>query len=135
MEGTVSMLNEERVILMTKMESFAGHEGKKDAQINQYFRSDYVGFQVLKSVISATIVYVILFISYLLVRFDAVMQNLYNMDLIQQGKKFLVYYILLVGVYSVASYIIYSYRYAGMRKNMKTYYSNLKRLNKMYEKE
>lgn len=129
------MLNEERVILMTKMESFAGHEGKKDARINQYFRSDYVGFQVLKSVISATIVYVILFISYLLVRFDAVMQNLYNMDLIQQGKKFLVYYILLVGVYSVASYIIYSYRYAGMRKNMKTYYSNLKRLNKMYEKE
>ncbi|MCH4190975.1 MAG: hypothetical protein LKF52_01620 [Butyrivibrio sp.] len=129
------MLNEERVILMTKMESFAEHEGRKDTKINQYFRSDYVGFQVLKSVISATVVYVILFVSYLLIRFDTVMQNLYNLDLVQQGRRFLIFYILLVGGYSVASYIIYSYRYAGMRKNMKTYYSNLKRLNKMYEKE
>ena len=129
------MLNEERVILMTTMTSFTQHEGKKDTEINQYFRSDYVGLQVLKSALCATAAYIILFISYMLLSFDKVMQNLYNMDLVAQGRKFLIYYIILVGGYSVVSYIIYSFRYARMRKNMKTYYTNLKRLNKMYEKE
>ena len=129
------MLNEERVILMTKITSFTQHDGKKDTEINQYFRSDYVGLQVLKSALCATIAYIILFISYMLLSFDMVMQNLYNLDLIAQGKKFLIYYIVLVGGYSVVSYIIYSFRYARMRKNMKTYYTNLKRLDKMYEKE
>ena len=129
------MLNEERVILMTRMTSFTQHEGKKDTEINQYFRSDYVGLQVLKSALCATAAYIILFISYMLLSLDKVMQNLYNMDLVAQGRKFLIYYIVLVGGYSVVSYIIYSFRYARMRKNMKTYYTNLKRLNKMYEKE
>ena len=129
------MLNEERVILMTRMTSFTQHEGKKDTEINQYFRSDYVGLQVLKSALCATAAYIILFISYMLLSFDKVMQSLYDMDLIAQGRKFLIYYIILVGGYSVVSYIIYSFRYARMRKNMKTYYTNLKRLNKMYEKE
>lgn len=129
------MLNEERVILMTRMTSFTQHEGKKDTEINQYFRSDYVGLQVLKSALYATVAYIILFISYMLLSFDKVMQSLYDMDLIAQGRKFLIYYIILVGGYSVVSYIIYSFRYARMRKNMKTYYTNLKRLNKMYEKE
>ena len=129
------MLNEERVILMTRMTSFTQQEGKKDTEINQYFRSDYVGLQVLKSALCATAAYIILFISYMLLSFDKVMQNLYNMDLVAQGRKFLIYYIILVGGYSVVSYIIYSFRYARMRKNMKTYYTNLKRLNKMYEKE
>ncbi len=129
------MLNEERVILMTRMTSFTQHEGKKDTEINQYFRSDYVGLQVLKSALCATVAYIILFISYMLLSFDKVMQSLYDMDLIAQGRKFLIYYIILVGGYSVVSYIIYSFRYARMRKNMKTYYTNLKRLNKMYEKE
>ena len=129
------MLNEERVILMTRMTSFTQHEGKKDTEINQYFRSDYVGLQVLKSALCATVAYIILFISYMLLSFDKVMQSLYDMDLIAQGRKFLIYYIVLVGGYSVVSYIIYSFRYARMRKNMKTYYTNLKRLNKMYEKE
>ena len=54
------MVNRDRVILMTKMSAFRQREGKKSAAINQYFRSDYVGYQVLKSVISATIVYMIL---------------------------------------------------------------------------
>ena len=129
------MLNEERVILMTRMTSFTQHEGKKDTEINQYFRSDYVGLQVLKSALCATVAYIILFISYMLLSFDKVMQSLYDMDLIAQGRKFLIYYIILVGGYSIVSYIIYSFRYARMRKNMKTYYTNLKRLNKMYEKE
>ncbi len=130
------MLNEEKVILMTKMAAFMDREGKKNGAINSYFRSDYVGYNVIKSVISATIVFVVLVATYALYNFEEVISNIYNTDnLLTIGRRYLIYYLLLVGVYSLVSYIVYSYRYSKMRKNMKQYYSNLKKLARMYEKE
>lgn len=49
------MLNEEKVIMMTKLAAFEKREGKKNLSIVNYFRNDYIGFQVLKSVIASTI--------------------------------------------------------------------------------
>ncbi len=129
------MLNEERVILMTRMAAFEQHEGKKNNAINSYFRSDYVGFEVLKSIISATIVYLILVAAYVMYHFSDVLQDIYNTDLMATARKYLVYYIALVAVYSVISAVIYSIRYRRMRGSMKAYYACLKRLNRMYEKE
>lgn len=129
------MLNEERVILMTRMAAYEQREGKENNAINSYFRSDYVGFQVLKSIISATVVYLILVAAYVMYHFSDVLQDVYNTDIAATARKYLVYYIALVAVYSVISYIIYSIRYRQMRKNMRAYYSCLKRLGRMYEKE
>ena len=42
------MLNEERIILMTKLASYESGEGKKNAAIGGYFRSDYIGMQVVR---------------------------------------------------------------------------------------
>ena len=130
------MLDEEKVILMTKMAAFIDREGKKNDAINSYFRSDYVGFNIIKSIISATIVYAIFLAAYVLCKFEEVLSNIYNTEnLLSEGRRCLIYYLLLVGVYSLASYVIYSYRYGKMRKSMKTYYGNLKKLARMYEKK
>ena len=130
------MLNEERVILMTKMAAFVDREGKKNNAINSYFRSDYVGLNVLKSVLSATVVFFIFIGTYVLYNFADVLANIYNTEnLLAVGRRLLIYYLLLVGVYSLASYVIYSYRYSKMRKSMKAYYGDLKKLARMYEKD
>ena len=129
------MLNEERVILMTRMAAFEQHQGKKNNTINSYFRSDYVGFEVLKSIISATIVYLILVAAYVMYHFSDVLQDIYNTDLMATARKYLVYYIALVAVYSVISGVVYSIRYRKMRGSMRAYYACLKRLGRMYEKE
>ena len=130
------MLNEEKVILMTKMAAFIDREGKKNDAINSYFRSDYVGYNIIKSIISATIVYAIFLATYALCKFEEVLSNIYNTEnLLSVGRKWLIYYLLLVGVYSLATYVIYSIRYTKMRKSMKAYYSNLKKLARMYEKK
>lgn len=129
------MLNEERVILMTRMAAYEQREGKENNAINSYFRSDYVGFQVMKSIISATVVYLILVAAYVMYHFSDVLQDVYNTDIAATARKYLIYYIALVAVYSVISYIIYSIRYRRMRKNMRAYYSCLKKLGRMYEKE
>ena len=130
------MLNEEKVILMTKMAAFIDREGKKNDAINSYFKSDYIGFNVLKSLISATIVFGVVVATYVLCNFETVLSNLYNTEnLLAIGRRYLMYYLLLVGVYSLVSYVIYSYRYSKMRKSMKAYYGDLKKLARIYEKE
>lgn len=126
------MLNEERVILMTKMASYEKNEGKKNLEISNYFRSDYIGIQVLKSLLSATIAFVIGFALYILYDFEGFMQNFYKMDLISFAKNALMYYVLVVVVYGFISYLVYSYRYTKAKKSLKRYYNNLKKLNTLY---
>ena len=86
------MLNEERVVLMTKMASYETHEGKKCLAIGSYFRSDYIGWQVLKSIISATIAFVVVFAMYIFYDFEVFMTDIYKMDLLEFAKNVLFYY-------------------------------------------
>ena len=46
------MLSEEKIIRMTKLAAFEKREGKKNLNIVNYYRNDYIGFQVLKSIIA-----------------------------------------------------------------------------------
>ena len=127
------MLNEERVILMTRMESYAENEGKKNMQIGKYYRGDYIGLQILKSILSATVAFVICFAIYILYHFETLLQEMYKMDLIEFAKQILLYYAVTVVAYGVISYLVYAYRYSKAKKNLKGYYNHLKELNSLYE--
>ena len=41
------MLNEEKVVLMTKLAAYEQHRGKKDTKIRRYFRGDFLLMQML----------------------------------------------------------------------------------------
>ena len=127
------MLNEERVILMTKMASYEEHEGKENMKIGKYFRSDYIAVQVLKSVLYATVAFALILGMFVLYDFEVFMQDIYKMDLVSFAKKLLTYYGITVVVYGALSYLIYAYRYSKARKSLKLYYHNLKKLNSLYE--
>lgn len=129
------MLNEERVVLMTKMAAFEEHEGKKSLDIGSYFRSDYIGWQVLKSIISATIAFVVVFAMYIFYDFEVFMTDIYKMDLLEFAKNVLFYYLGTVGIYALISYIVYTVRYSRAKKSLRAYYMNLHRLSSMYRNE
>ena len=129
------MLNEERVILMTHMASYECGEGKKNVKIGNYFRSDYIAIQILKSVISATIAFAIVFALYILYDFEVFMQDLYKIDLIAFAVNVLKYYGVTVVGYGILTYIVSTYRYAKAKKSLKLYYHNLKKLNSLYEQQ
>ena len=129
------MLNEERVILMTRMASYECGEGKKNVKIGNYFRSDYIAVQVLKAVICATIAYAVVFALYIFYDFEVFMQDLYKIDLIAFAKNTLIYYGITVGVYSVLAYVVSTYQYAMAKNNLKLYYHNLKKLSSMYDQQ
>lgn len=129
------MLNEERIKLMTKMAAYEADEGKKNVAIGNYFRGDYIGLQVIKSIISATIAFVIVFGLFVFYDFEVFMSDIYKMDLLGFGRTVITAYLIFVAVYALISYTIYTYRYAKARKSLKMYYNNLKKLAYLYDKE
>ena len=135
LRGMIKMLNEERVILMTRMASYECGEGKKNVKIGNYFRSDYIAVQVLKSVICATIAYAVAFALYIFYDFEIFMQDLYKIDLIAFAKNALTYYGITVAGYGILTYIVSTYRHAKAKNNLKRYYHNLKKLNSLYDQQ
>ena len=129
------MLNEERVVLMTKMASYEARDGKKCLAIGSYFRSDYIGWQVLKSIISATIAFVVVFAMYIFYDFEIFMTEIYKMDLLGFAKHILYLYLGTVGADSCISYVVYTVRYSRASKSLRAYYMNLHKLSAMYKNE
>lgn len=129
------MLNEERVVLMTKMASYEAHEGKRCLAIGSYFRNDYIGWQVLKSIISATIAFVVVFAMYIFYDFEIFMTDIYKMDLLEFAKNVLFFYLGTVGAYALISYVVYAVRYSREKKSLRAYYMNLHKLSSMYKNE
>lgn len=127
------MLNEKRIILMTKMASYEANEGKRNVAIGSYFRSDYIGWQVLKSIISATIAFVVVFGMYIFYGFEIFMTDIYKMDLLEFAKRVFTLYLWTIGVYAVISYAVYAVRYRRAIKSLRAYYTNLRKLSDMYK--
>ena len=128
------MLNEDRIILMTKLASYEQNEGKKNVAICNYFRVDYIGWQVLKSIISATLAFIVVFALYIFYDFEVFMMDIYKMDLLAFGKQVLTIYLAVIAGYAVISYIICAYRYSRAKKSLHLYYMNLRKLSSMYYK-
>jgi len=126
------MLNEERIILMTKMASYENHDGKKNMAIGRYFRSDYIAIQVLKAIICSTISFGVMFALFIFYDFETFMQDIYKMDLITFARNALLLYAGLVLVYSAVCYGVCTYKYSKAKKSLKLYYRNLKKLNSLY---
>ncbi|MDE7322970.1 MAG: hypothetical protein K2N73_09665 [Lachnospiraceae bacterium] len=129
------MLNEERIKLMTKMACYEADEGRKNVAIGSYFRGDYIGLQVIKSIISGTIAFVIIFAMYIMYDFEIFMADIYKMDLFGFAKTVIIDYLIFTVAYALVSYGVYTYRYAKARRSLKIYYNNLKKLSYLYDKE
>ncbi len=127
------MINEDKVILMTKMASYEAGEGKKYLSVCKYFRSDYISLQILKAILSGTLTFCIVVGMAMLYDFDTILKDLYKIDLIQTGKDLMVVYLITVGFYVVIVYFVALYRYNRARQSLRTYYGNLKKLSKYYE--
>lgn len=122
------MLSQERIKLMTKMAAYEENEGKVYMSIGSYFRSDYMGMQVLRSILSATLAYLIVCGLYIYYHLETLLQDIYKIDLMALGKQVLLYYVIFVAAYALLTYVIYSFRYSRAKRSLKRYYRHLKQL-------
>ena len=94
------MVKENRIRLMTRMAAYEKEEYKKNKMIVSFFRSDYISMQMLKSFISTTIAFVIMFGLYVLYDFELFMKEIYRMDMFEFAKSVIIIYMIFVGVMS-----------------------------------
>lgn len=129
------MLNEERILLMTRMASYEANEGRKYKRLGTWFRGDYLTSQILKALLSATIAFALVAGVYILYDLEDFIENIYEIDLLALAKNVLFWYLVTVIGYTVVCYVACTVRYIRARKSLRSYYQNLKKLNTLYQEE
>ena len=129
------MLNEERIRLMTKMASYEAGEGKEYMPIRQFYRKDYVSYEMMKTFITSTISFGILFLCWIVYKMDEITDFLKGRDLPELGVSILIKYAVFVCVYQVIAYAVYTRRYKKATASIRKYYAALKKVEKLQEKE
>ena len=116
---------------MTRMAAYEEREGRKDISISGYFRGDYISFQLLKSAIYATVGFALAVAMYVLYNMETFLEDFYKMDILEFLKDILSKYCLVLAIYLVISYFVYSYRYHKAKRHVKQYNQLLRTLMQM----
>ncbi len=129
------MINEEgkkKIRLMTRIAIYEKTEGKKNEPVARYFRSDYIGLKVLTSIISATAVFLIVIALYVICNSETLMADFYRIDLLNEARKLILYYIGFVAVYISIVAVVFFIKYNKAVKYKRIFSRNLKKLLSHY---
>ncbi len=110
-------------------------EGKKYLPVSRYYRSDYIGLALIKNFFLVTIGYCLVLAGIAAYFGEYLVDNIHKMDLVAVGRNAVIGYVVVLVVFSVATYIQYSVRYHKAKKSVKEYYQELTQLNKIYSRE
>lgn len=129
------MINEERVKQLYKIALYDQNDEKQNRQVGQYYRSDYVGKEMIKSIFTGTFAFGCIAILWLLSSWEDVLESINNLEIVDTAIEMIIIYVVFMVIYLAATYLVYNIRYSAGRKKMKEYTSNLKTAQKMYERE
>ena len=114
---------------------YAQGEGKKYLPVSRYYRSDYIGLALIKNFFLVTIGYCLILAGIAAYFGEYLVDNIHKMDLVAVGRNAVIGYVVVLVVFSVATYIQYSVKYHKAKKSVKEYYQELTQLNKIYSRE
>lgn len=126
------MLNFKKIRLMTKLAVYEKKDGKEDIYLSKYYKTDYVRFQVLKSIITTTIGYVLIIALIVFYNLEYLIKNAVTLDYKLLGTYVLGFYIMTITVFGLGALIIYSMKYDASRMKLSRYFKLLKRMEKIY---
>ena len=108
---------------------------EKYLPLSRYYRSDYIGLALIKNFFLVTIGYCLILAGIAAYFGEYLVDNIHKMDLVAVGRNAVIGYVVVLVVFSVATYIQYSVRYHKAKKSVKEYYQELTQLNKIYSRE
>ncbi len=126
------MIDENKVRLMTKIAIYEKHEGNRNLVISKYFRSDYVRYNVLKTLIAVTVAFWAIIGAYAFIKFDDLLAKVSDVDYFDVMYKLLGAYVFVCLGFFFFAQIVYSYRYSMAKPGLIRYNVNLKRLIESY---
>ena len=127
------MLNIEKVKSMTKAAAYESGPEKKNIEISDYLRTDYLGLHMVKSGIAYAVSFVIIAGIWFMGKTEDIMLMLTKTDYLESLILMLV--VLFVAglvVYEILVYCYYSYKYRNAKKSVRGYHSHLKQIHKIY---
>ena len=87
------MLNEDRVILMTRMAAYEAGEGKKHMNVVRFFKGDYIAVGILKAVVCASLSYALILGLYIYYNFETFLASMYDIDMLEFARDILIKYL------------------------------------------
>ena len=121
------MLNNEKIILMTKLSLYEQKNQKKEIKTSKYFRDDYMSLKMLKSFLCITVAYLLCLVLWFMYKSDKVISSLTTTGRLTALIVMLVIlYIVSVVLYMIFSYAFFSHKFRNIRKHLKEYNGDLK---------
>lgn len=131
----ISMLNDRKIRLMTKLARYEKKEGRRDIKLSTYYKTDYIRFNILKTVVSVTVGYLVILLMIALYKLEYLIANAVVLEYKKIGTTILGVYIMLLTIYIVGTIIGYSLQYDLSRKKLGKYFRMLKKLRKIHREE
>lgn len=129
------MLNQDKVLTMTKLAIYEKNEGKEDLIINKYYKSDYVRLQAIKAFISCTLGFILVVALIALYNMEYLVLNLTNLDFASIGKYLILIYIIVSMFYITVTIASATIKFNKTKKGLSKYNALLNNLRKFYNKE
>lgn len=131
---TAYMINEDKVILMTRASLYEEKKGKEQLKISNYFRHDYISLQILYGWFFVTVSLMLCAALWGACHMEYLLENLHKMDLKQFGLTAASIYVLVTAVYLCILYGVCSYRYYKAKKSVSSYAYTLQKISDIYAK-
>ena len=90
---------------------------------------------MINTAIIVTLAYVLVLAMVVFVNVEKMMTQIATMDFVKLGKTVLTYYVIIMVVYMVISYIVYTVKFKRVRESLNDYNGNLKKLYAIYKEE
>lgn len=129
------MLNNNKIRTMNKLALFEQGKGKEDIRISRFYKTDFIRYNILNTIVSITIGYALLL----------VLIGVYNIEYLiskatELNYKGIAFNILSIYIVLVIAYVLYtittsSLRYKESRKRLVKYNKDLKGLWEIYRDE
>lgn len=129
------MVNEDRVKKLYKIAIYEQTEEKEHRQAGQYFRSDYIGKEVVKSFFTGTFAYMIMAVLWMFSNMTLVMYQINTLEIVDTIKIMGIIYLVFMVIYTFATVMVYYYRYKNSKKKLDAYVEDLKVAQSMFERE
>lgn len=129
------MVNEDRVKQLYKIAVYEQNEEKEHRQAGQFYRSDYIGKEVVKSFFAGSFAYMIMVALWGISNWDLVMHQINTLEIVDTFVVVVVIYILFMMAYIFITALIYYYRYKHSKKRLDAYVHELKATHVMFERE
>ena len=129
------MVNVDRIKHQCNIALYDQEKEKRNRGIGLYYRSDFIGKEVIKSIFTGTFAYAVLAMLWVMANMDAVLKSVNDLSIINTVFVMVLVYIGFIIVYLLITYLVYAVRYVTGKKEFDEYKGHVKALHQMYERE